>query len=488
MLLDGRRLYDGGVSEVVPVRLAREMAGEGGVVLAVDCNAGGRWPAADSFVALALRAGLTLLRGRTRGELAGRRPGDRAVHGRVGLDAARARSRTFAQAGRGSGATRRCPSCGGCSAGEARGRRSAASSRPPCWRWSRSAASGREPPPGADRRLDGARRRRAPLRDVGGLRVRYVRAGQRPARSSSLHGFASSIYTWSEVLPALAARARRDRAGPARASAARRAARTFGRRLRRAWLRRADGRPRPRSSPAWSATAWAARSRRVTAARHPDRVERLVLIDAAGFNLAPADRPRLLRLAGRPCRRACWSASAAAAGHRARACARSSTTTTSVTPERVEEYVAPHGPARRVRGLRPLLRSGDALGLPGADPRDTRADARDLGPAGPLDPVSRRRPFVAAIPGARKVVIEGCGHMPQEERPPSREAAAELRADAPWHPAQAATLRRIDGRALNQDSHRRRRGHGGSLPPLDASSVRGSSGETPKARPRRPQR
>ena len=71
MLLDGRRLVDGGVSEVVPVRRAREMAGDSGVVLAVDCNAGGRWPGANSFAAIALRAGLTILRGRTRGELAG---------------------------------------------------------------------------------------------------------------------------------------------------------------------------------------------------------------------------------------------------------------------------------------------------------------------------------------------------------------------------------------------------------------------------------
>ena len=70
-VLEGRRFVDGGVSEVVPVRLAREMAGEGGVVLAVDCNAGGRWPAADSFVAIALRAGLTMIRGRTRSELSG---------------------------------------------------------------------------------------------------------------------------------------------------------------------------------------------------------------------------------------------------------------------------------------------------------------------------------------------------------------------------------------------------------------------------------
>jgi len=71
MLLSGRPLYDGGISEVIPVSLARELAGDAGVVVAVDCNSGTRWPAADSFVALALRAGLTLLRGRTRSELSG---------------------------------------------------------------------------------------------------------------------------------------------------------------------------------------------------------------------------------------------------------------------------------------------------------------------------------------------------------------------------------------------------------------------------------
>jgi len=71
MLVEGRRLYDGGVSQVIPVRYTREMAGEGDAVVAVDCNSGTRWPAADSFVALALRAGLTLLRGRTRSELLG---------------------------------------------------------------------------------------------------------------------------------------------------------------------------------------------------------------------------------------------------------------------------------------------------------------------------------------------------------------------------------------------------------------------------------
>jgi len=71
MLLDGRRLYDGGITTVVPVRLAREMGGEGALVVALDCNSGTRWPVAASFVSLALRAGLTMLRGRSRSELSG---------------------------------------------------------------------------------------------------------------------------------------------------------------------------------------------------------------------------------------------------------------------------------------------------------------------------------------------------------------------------------------------------------------------------------
>jgi pimeloyl-ACP methyl ester carboxylesterase len=32
-------------------------------------------------------------------------------------------------------------------------------------------------------------------------------------------------------------------------------------------------------------------------------------------------------------------------------------------------------------------------------------------------PVEQADRFVAAIPGARKVVFDGCGHLPQEERP-----------------------------------------------------------------------
>lgn len=66
-----RRLVSGEVSEVVPIKVGRQLAGEDGLLVAVDCNAGARWPAANSFGAIALRAGLTLLRGRTREDLLG---------------------------------------------------------------------------------------------------------------------------------------------------------------------------------------------------------------------------------------------------------------------------------------------------------------------------------------------------------------------------------------------------------------------------------
>src|SRR6185503_18171394 len=42
------------------------------------------------------------------------------------------------------------------------------------------------------------------LATIGGLRVRYVRRGAGPP-VVLLHGFASSLYTWKDVLPVLAA-------------------------------------------------------------------------------------------------------------------------------------------------------------------------------------------------------------------------------------------------------------------------------------------
>ena len=203
---NGRRLVDGGVTEVVPVRLAREMAGEQGVVLAIDCNAGGRWPAADSFIAIALRAGLTLVRGRTRSELVG---ADLVIAPPSASPAGcgrRASRRSPPPAKRPS--SRGCPSCGGCSRPDRRRavRRIvtrlavllalvgalvgalAVYDRPPVAPGTWLAAAGLE----------------ARHETVDGHRLRYVRAGSGPA-VVLVHGFASSLYTWKDVIPALAA-------------------------------------------------------------------------------------------------------------------------------------------------------------------------------------------------------------------------------------------------------------------------------------------
>jgi NTE family protein len=71
MQFGNRRLVSGEVTEVVPIRVARHLAGDEGFIVAVDCNAGAKWPVASSFGAIALRAGLTLVRGRTREDLLG---------------------------------------------------------------------------------------------------------------------------------------------------------------------------------------------------------------------------------------------------------------------------------------------------------------------------------------------------------------------------------------------------------------------------------
>ena len=165
-----------------PCALAREMAGEAGVVLAVDCNAGGRWPARR------------LLRGhraarrphhaaRPHAQRAGgRRPRDRALHRRVGLDAADAHPAVRAPPAR-KRWRRRCPSCAGSSARDpplARRRLTVAGGRgaglASCVLGRRAAAP--RPTRGAGWRAPASSPRSS---TVDGVRVRYVRRGRGPA-------------------------------------------------------------------------------------------------------------------------------------------------------------------------------------------------------------------------------------------------------------------------------------------------------------------
>ena len=250
--------------------------------------------------------------------------------------------------------------------------------------------------------------------DVSGLRVRYVRRGRGPTLVL-LHGLASSIYTWAEVIPALAQDhdvVAVDLPG-------------FG----------GSDVPDDLSASVYPATLLALMDRlgipRATlvgnslggavavmvAARHPERVRRLVLIDSAGFNLDPSRRPLILRLLGfgpvaasldaLPVRRRVVTAALRQVFYE-RAC---------VTPEKVEEYLAPLARPGATEAIRSLLNQPTSFGLP--------ALVRDVGVPtliiwGRNDrwvPVADADRFASAIPAARKVVLEECGHLPQEERP-----------------------------------------------------------------------
>jgi pimeloyl-ACP methyl ester carboxylesterase len=250
--------------------------------------------------------------------------------------------------------------------------------------------------------------------DLSGLRVRYVRRGRGPTLVL-LHGLASSIYTWADVIPALAEDhdvVAVDLPG-------------FG----------GSDIPEELSSSVYPATVLALMDRLgisratlvgnslggsvavVLAARHPERVRRLVLIDAAGFNLDPSRRPLILRLIGfapvpaaldaLPIRRRVVTAALRQVFHeRSR-----------VTPEKVEEYLAPLARPGATEAIRSLLNQPASFGLP-ALVREVRVPTLIIwGRNDRWVPVADADRFASAIPAGRKVVLEECGHLPQEERP-----------------------------------------------------------------------
>jgi pimeloyl-ACP methyl ester carboxylesterase len=269
----------------------------------------------------------------------------------------------------------------------------------------------REPP-----RANGAWMARAGVtpREVtaAGLRVRYVRRGTGPA-VVLLHGFASSIYTWAEVLPRLAERydvVALDLPGFGGSAIP---PRLDGATAERLLPELMDGLGLARASVAGNSLGGAIAA--VTAAGHPSRVERLVLIDAAGYNLRREDRPALLRAMGR------------VPGSVVRALPPRPLMRlgleqvfyddAKVTAERVEEYLAPMARPGALDAAHALLTSGESFGLP-ARLREVRAPTLVIwGRDDTWIPVAQADLFVRDIPGARKVVLERCGHVPQEERP-----------------------------------------------------------------------
>ena len=249
--------------------------------------------------------------------------------------------------------------------------------------------------------------------DAAGWRVRYVRAGQGPPLVL-LHGLASSVYTWSETLPALAAQhdvIALDFPG-------------FGGTETRATLTADDlARVVPAVTDGLGLGAYdlvghslGGAIAAVTAAAYPQRVRRLVLVDAAGFNLAAAERPAVVRALG----------AVPPAVFELLPLARPSTTLglrqvfhddRLVTRERVDEYLAPMVRPGTAAALRSLLTSRDGLDVPAQVARIRQPTLVIWGRDDRWIDVSHAARFAAVIPGARTVVLDGCGHMPQEERP-----------------------------------------------------------------------
>ena len=157
----------------------------------------------------------------------------------------------------------------------------------------------------------------------------------------------------------------------------------------------------------------------LVAAESPARIERLALLDAAGFNLAPSQRPALLRVAA-----------AVPASVLERLPTRPLLLRLGlrqvyfdpalVTPERFNEYLAPLQRPGAMTAFRSLLVSGGFASAEDFAERAAQIRVPTLVVWGAEDAwvaPSHADLFAAAIPGARKVMLHKCGHMPQEERP-----------------------------------------------------------------------
>jgi len=271
---------------------------------------------------------------------------------------------------------------------------------------------------------------------IDGLRIRYVRKGA-GAPVLLLHGISSSIYTWKDVLPALAAHHDAlamdfpgfgDSAVPRPAS---------GERLLRSVVGLMDRLGIARASIVGNSLGGAIAV--ALAAQLPDRVDRIVLVDPAGYNFAPADRPFVLRLAAAvpaPVLEVLPIRPLVTVGLR-----QVFHDDSLVTADKVAEYVAPLRRPGAAAALRELLLGTDDLHFPGVI-RGVRAPTLIVwGRHDTWIPPRDAQRFAADIPGARVVMVE-TGHMPQEERPAETAALVEefLKAEvsAPGRPGSPA--------------------------------------------------
>jgi len=253
---------------------------------------------------------------------------------------------------------------------------------------------------------------------IDGVRVRFVRAGNgRGSPMVLLHGFGSSIYTWKDVLPALAHDhdvAAFDFPG-------------FGESDQPPDLS-FDGYPRlviglmdrlGFEKAALVGNSMGGAVAALVASTFPERVSALALVDSAGFNLAPGDRPALVRLASSDAAEAALGVLPVRRLLVETALKQVFADDTLVTDERVAEYLAPLKRPGALRAIRSLAVSRGLRpdAIKEALPRVQAAVLIVWGREDAWIPVAQADLFAAALPRARKVVLSPCGHLPEEERP-----------------------------------------------------------------------
>lgn len=252
--------------------------------------------------------------------------------------------------------------------------------------------------------------------EVGGHRIRYVRTGTGPS-VVLVHGFGSSIYTWKDVIPGLALE--HDVVAldlPGFGQSEQPADLSF-RDLPSAVLGLMDHLRIERAALVGNSMGGAAAV--IVAGTHPERVTALVLVDAAGFNLGGPDRPRFVGFVMSPLAGAVISALPGRHLLVRMALHEVFWDDSKVDDERVAEYLSSASRPGTFASARSLGRSLDGRSGVVAEAL-SRVQAPTLVIWGREDgwiPLEHADRFVGAIAGARKVVLERAGHVPQEERP-----------------------------------------------------------------------
>ncbi len=255
---------------------------------------------------------------------------------------------------------------------------------------------------------------------VSGRRVRLLTVGQgRPV--VLVHGFGSSAYTWRHLIPLLATRthvAALDLPGYGASELPDEPHLDLLAEAVTGVLERI-GQPACLVGSSLGGALAA-----LVASQKPDLVERLVLIDSAGYRLQPAERPLPVRLAGGrfvallsrlPLRRIAtgWTLRRVFADPGL------------VTAGMVDEYAAPFFRPGAVDAQRRLLGSE----TPDDVPRLLHSIRCPVlvvwGREDPWIPVEDAARFAADLADARVVVLDRCGHLPHEERPEELLAALE---------------------------------------------------------------